>query len=271
MKSIFELENRLDIEQEFVRLYNVLQRQKDTVLYDDNVYGVREFAKFFEGIDNTVFLEWKYRDTFLNVYEYLDFIGVNDNLTSYNKELYEEIFLYYLEFILNMKLLVDNSNSIELMPIATAAIENIPIILEKMNYKAEKVEDKIIISKRDADIDSVLECVPENISNVLLEYNDFRNKDDIKEKQKLLKAIDLYIENNIKVRLFDVELDNSIGTIVNKMGVNHPIKDEPYKSFTEEQLIEWYDKCFLMMLHAIRTAEINKIKTERKELVSAKT
>ena len=51
------------------------------------------------------------------------------------------------------------------------------------------------------------------------------------------------------------------------MGVNHPITEEPYKSFTEEQLIEWYDKCFLMMIHAIRTVEVNKIKNERKQLL----
>ena len=52
------------------------------------------------------------------------------------------------------------------------------------------------------------------------------------------------------------------------MGVNHPIKDEPYKSFAEEQLLEWYDKCFLMMLHVIRAKEVKKIKNERKALVS---
>lgn len=93
----------------------------------------------------------------------------------------------------------------------------------------------------------------------------------LKKSKKILKAIDLYIEENIKVKSFDSDLYDSIGTIVNKMGVNHPIKEEPYKSFTEGQLLEWYDKCFLMMLHAIRAKEVKTIKNERKELVSAKT
>ena len=39
-------------------------------------------------------------------------------------------------------------------------------------------------------------------------------------------------------------------------------------SFTEEQLLTWYDKCFLMMLHAIRTVEIRKIKKERKDILN---
>ena len=168
-----------------------------------------------------------------------------------------------------MVLLIDDTNKrkIELLPATIAAIENIPRILEKMNYKIKELDDKIIITKRNADVDSILENVPEDMASTLLEYNDFRIQDDIKTKQKILKNIDLYIEKNINIKSFDKELDNAIGTIVNKMGVNHPIKEESYKSFTDEQLIEWYDKCFLMMLHAIRTIEVNKIKNERKELV----
>ena len=137
-----------------------------------------------------------------------------------------------------------------------------------MNYESKQIKDKIIITKRNADVDSILEFVPKNIRDVLLEYNDFRIKNDLEAKQKLLKEIDLYIEGNIKVSSFDTSLDDSIGTIVNKMGVNHPLKEEPFKSFSKEQLLEWYDKCFVMMIHAIRTVEINKIKAERKALVS---
>lgn len=167
-----------------------------------------------------------------------------------------------------MVLLINNTNKVELQPKTLAAIENIPKILEKMNYEMEKIEDRIIITKRSADIDSILEIVPKDIATILLEYNDFRIQGDIKAKQKILKDIDLYIEKNIDIKSFGKDLDNSIGTIVNKMGINHPIKEEPYKTFTEQQLIQWYDKCFLMMIHAIRTTEINKIKNERKELLN---
>ena len=51
------------------------------------------------------------------------------------------------------------------------------------------------------------------------------------------------------------------------MGVNHPIKEEPYNTFSKEELLRWYDKCFLMMIHAIRTVEVNKIKNQRAKLV----
>ena len=58
------------------------------------------------------------------------------------------------------------------------------------------------------------------------------------------------------------------GVIVNKMGINHPIKEEPYKNFTDKELIKWYDNCFVMMIHAIRTVQVNKIKNERKQLLN---
>ena len=145
-------------------------------------------------------------------------------------------------------------------------MENIPKILEKMNYKLKELEDKVIIVKRDSDVDSILTVVSEDIADILLEYNDFRIKNNIEEKKKILKKIDLYIEKNIKIKSFDKGLDDCIGTIVNKMGINHPIEEE-FKTLTVTELIEWYDKCFLMMIHAIRTVEINKIKNERKKLI----
>lgn len=269
MKSIFEIENRLDIPKEFSKLVDMFQENSNAAIYEEK-YHSRIYGTFLSAINKTVFLEWKYRDTFLDVYEYLQHIGINIDAIDYLKyHINKEQFLYYLEFILNMVLLIDDTNKrkIELLPATIAAIENIPRILEKMNYKIKELDDKIIITKRNADVDSILENVPEDMASTLLEYNDFRIQDDIKTKQKILKNIDLYIEKNINIKSFDKELDNAIGTIVNKMGVNHPIKEESYKSFTDEQLIEWYDKCFLMMLHAIRTIEVNKIKNERKELV----
>ncbi len=269
MKSIFEIENRLNIPKEFSKFIEVFHEDTNAVLVREDYY-TSTYTTFINAIENIVFLKWKYRDTFLDVDEYLEHIGIKGNSIDYLK-LYidEETFLRYIEFIFNMIVLLDNEKSVTIQPLTEAAIENIPIILEKMNYKIEKIdEEKYIITKRNADVDSVLTEVPENIASILLEYNDFRIKDNIEEKKKILKKLDLYIEKKINVKSFDRGLDDSIGMVVNKMGVNHPIKEEPFKSFKETELIEWYDKCFLMMLHAIRTVDINKIKNERKELIN---
>ena len=269
MKSIFDLENRLDINNEFERFVRELYEDRNAALYAEDEYHQKEYSTLIEVIDKKIFLKWKYRDTFIDVDEYLEHIGVDYEKTLiYGVEPIDKTtFLYFLEFLANMWVLIKKEDSIELSQRAIATMENIPKILEKMNYKLKELEDKVIIAKRDSDVDSILTVVSEDIADILLEYNDFRIKNNIEEKKKLLKKIDLYIEKNIKIKSFDKGLDDSIGTIVNKMGINHPIEEE-FKTLTVAELTEWYDKCFLMMIHAIRTVEINKIKDERKKLIS---
>ena len=269
MKSIFDVENRLDIRREYERLARVFYEDSESALYAEDDYHQKEYSTLIEAIDKMIFLKWKYRDTFIDVDEYLEHIGVDYEKTLiYGVEPIDKTtFLYFLEFLANMWVLIKKEDSIELSQRAIATMENIPKILEKMNYKLKELEDKVIIAKRDSDVDSILTVVSEDIADILLEYNDFRIKNNIEEKKKLLKKIDLYIEKNIKIKSFDKGLDDSIGTIVNKMGINHPIEEE-FKTLTVAELTEWYDKCFLMMIHAIRTVEINKIKDERKKLIS---
>ena len=50
------------------------------------------------------------------------------------------------------------------------------------------------------------------------------------------------------------------------MGVNHPVH-EKYKDMSETELCSWYDKCFKMMIHLIRTEDIISMKNERKQLL----
>ena len=156
-------------------------------------------------------------------------------------------------------LIIEISQKIE------ALFQNMNLILEKMNYKLNKQEDKIIITKRCIDVDATLKIVNKELSERILEYYDLRIEKDIHEKRKILKDLDLYIEKNIDVKSFDRETDGTIGVIVNKMGINHPIREEKYKNLSEEELLKWYDKCFLLMLYVIRRKEVKNINEERKK------
>ena len=263
MKSIFDIENRLDVKKEFRKFVKIFHMTSSI----KNGY-IGEWVTLFKFFDIKVFKNWKYRDTMLNTTEFLEHIGVSKPIIEGHLPIDKDTFLRYIEFVLNMllesKYQIQNCDRDEILD---ATIKNIDTILEKMNYKYEKIEDRVILTKRDSDVDSVLEYISKDIAECLLEYNDFRIQNDIEAKRKILKDIDLYIEKNMKGKQIDEEVKNSIGMIVNKMGVNHPITEEPYKSFTEKQLLEWYDKCFLLMIHAIRTVEVNKIKNERKQLL----
>lgn len=262
IKSIFDIENRLDIQKEFRKLVQHLHEGKV-----DNYNSSNSFMGI---IDRHIFREWKYRDTIIDVEEYLTHIGITREVLCLGN-IKEENFLYYLQFILNMRYTMIKQNKNYIIPEnGNIVLLNIPLILEKMNYTYQNFEDKVIIVKRNADVDSIVDKVPLSLAKRLLEYNDFRNENDIKEKREVLKAIDLHIENSKKeISGLDNKLYNAIGTVVNEMGVNHAI-NKKFQNLTEPELIKWYDKCFLMMIHSIRALEINKIKREREQLISNK-
>ena len=79
-----------------------------------------------------------------------------------------------------------NFNNIAFKSLAVKNIigHNIPIILERMNYEYIEKGNILYIRKRDADIDSIIETVPENIAELLLEYNDIRNNNLESKKTK---------------------------------------------------------------------------------------
>lgn len=274
MKSIFDLENRLDITNEYEKLIYAFYEDDNAVVYEEDAYTPRTYASLMEVIDKRVFLKWKYRDTFLNVEEYLEHIGIDYEqvLTYGNHHIERQNFLYFLEFIANMTWLFNLEPKIELSNKAKAYIENIPRILEKMNYTLKELDDKVIITKRNSDVDTILTKVPDNIAHLLLEYNDFRISDDIKAKKAILKAIDLYLDKDNKkikkqIRGIDNALVDTFETILNNMGINHQNENEVFTSISDEEKNEWYDKCFLLMIHGIRAIDVNEIKKERAELV----
>lgn len=266
-KSIFEIENRLDIEKEFEKLIKALF-EEDTIYYN-----YRDMS-FFEFLNEYVFNLWEYRDTFTDLDDYLEHIGITSRIINKCDVLTKEIFLNFLELLINLLLVIEEKIGIKnvyFRNIKTKNIisHNVPIILEKMNYELYSEENTIRIRKRDADVDSILDLVPEEISYLLLSYNDIRNN-NIESKKTLLKKIDLYIDTNkSKYKKIGKELLDSIETIVNKMGINHQSKEPSFNNLSDYELSEWYDKCFKMMIHLIRTEDIIKIKKERNELISS--
>lgn len=259
-KSIFEIENRLDINKEYERLVLSLQ-ESHALIYKS------EFMSLYEFLNDYVFPKWQYRDTFVDLDDYLEHIGIN----IHSPIIIEEMFLNFLEFLLNIWKTAVNvinfNNVVVCSEIAFNIIEhNVPILLEKMNYTIKEESGKLLIIKRDSDVDSILDIVPVDISFLLLSYNDIRN-DNIEAKNRILKSLDLYIEKDKrKYKSYDSSLYDSIQTIVNEMGVNHPVH-EKYKDMSETELCSWYDKCFKMMIHLIRTEDIICMKNERKQLL----
>lgn len=258
--SIFDIEIRMDINKEFKKIYSYLHYgDKTTVTQSGHMYT------FLKAVDEYAFKHWPYRGTALNCIEYLDSIGLPNYYFDGRRNINEVEFLYYLEFIYNIYMYSHEMIQIKDENVL-AIFNNIYIIVEKMNYKFIQKNDKYILVKRDADLDSIIELVDNDIALLLLEYNDFRIIDNLIRKKEILKSIDLYIEKNqSQFSKLDKDTYSSIGYIMNKFGINHKI-DDKYENLSENDLLGWYDKCYKLCIHLIRKKEINEINEERKKL-----
>lgn len=261
-KSIFDLEVRINIDYEFDNL-------KKLLLENNTIWHQRTYYNLYEILNDELFPIWKYKGVMVDFDDFCNRLNIDWLYHSCS----EENFLYLVELLLNLwkiaeiKIISENEQYCSKRILGYMRC-SLPLIVEKLNYQIINEKDKCRIVKRDSDVDSILEIVPKSCASLLLDYNDIRNN-TLKNKMAILKELDLFIEKNKKTyQSLDKDTYNSIQVIVNKMGVNHPIKEEPYISFDEDKLIEWYDKCFKLMIHLIRKKEINEINDERKSFFS---
>lgn len=261
-KTIFDLENKLDIDAEFCRMRDILFDDSFSVSFYNHRY-----SSFIDAVNTDFFSSWPYRDTFIDIYDYLDFIGINRNILGGYSEINKQSFLYFLEFLANLSSFVSdkvktNRVKYDIDKRVTACISNIRIILAKMHCRLEKLGDKVFIIKSNIDVDSVIKSIPENVANLLLSYCDFRIEDDIEAKKTILKKIDIYIDKNKK--LFDKydgvpTIRNDMDFIMNKFGINHAIH-EKFSSLQKSELLDLYDSCFILVLDIFRRREVSVIR-----------
>ncbi len=260
-KSIFDIEIRIDINKEFDNIKKVLFEQH-------SIYYNGLFRSLYDYLNDDVFPVWEYKGLYMDLDDFFEKMNID---FSSNK-CTEKQFLYLLEVLINIWPIAINMLNMDYKESFSKRVFgymniNIPLIIEKMNYEIMEEGKKYVIIKRDSNVDSVLDLLPSNCSMLLLEYNDIRNN-NIESKMSILKKIDKFIEEEKKnYKSIDCDTYNSIQVIVNKMGINHPIKEDPFNNFEEEELINWYDRCFRLMIHLIRAKEINNINKDRKKLI----
>lgn len=273
IKSIFDLEKRITLSDEYKKILAFLDKKQFQ-------YCSCYSCTFWDLVDRTI-IYWPYRSTALNHQDFFHLVEISPRFSN----LSDEKRLYVLQFIIDYIRwfylyydgdFIPNEHTQKLVHIFTdnaenfiLIIENVDIILEKMNYKREVLNEHFTFVKRDADIDSVLNQVEDNIDvrMLLLSYNDFRNNKDCKTKMHILKALGDYIEPMRKeLKEFDSSLTEDVFYLLNTGKVRHPEKENQIDYHTVEKQIEWYDKLFKMILHLLRYKDIKEIKNELKSL-----
>lgn len=258
--SIFNLNYKGTYKEEYLKIIKVLS-SKCITLQKKNI-------SYFEFVNGYLFQNWKYRSTFIDLYSYLDFIGVNIN----SKKITEESFINFLEFLLNMQLLLEsmkyyNDNIIFSVTCKSILFHNIPILLDRYGYQAYDIDDRVFIYKKDIQYEDLYEIVPDDIYDLILSYCNINNN-GIKIKRLILNKIyDYMLEDADKYKNYNSTVFSAIKNVVTKMGVIGNI-DKKYANITNYKLRKYYDNCFQMMNYLIKTEAIYKYRDEIKKMNS---
>ena len=255
--SIFHLENNKTYKEEYHKMIKVLGSKCIT-------FEKKEYT-YFDFVNNYLFNNWKFRGTYLDCYEYLESIGINIK----SRKITKESFINFLEFILNIQLLIQNiryySDKIEVSMKCNSILKhNIPLMLESYGYQAYGLDDRIIILEKDISYDDLTNILPNDIYELLLSYKSNTNN-GIKMKRLILYKIYQYIIRDIeKYKSYNSSVFTSIKLVINKMGIIGEI-DKKYKDLSNYKLRKYYDNCFEMIVYLLNTENIFKYKEEIKK------
>lgn len=254
--SIFNLDNNDTYKDEYIKIIKILSSKCITI--NKKTYS------YFDYINTYLFNNWKYRNTYIDCYEYLKFIGVNIN----SKKISLDSFINLIEFILNIQILIEsnkyfNDNTTYSVPAKSIIFHNIPLILDKLDYQAYDLDDKVVIFKKNIDYEDLFSIVPDDINELILSYSNINNN-GIKIKRIILNKLYNYILSDIdKYKSFNSSVYQSIKLVITKMGVVGEI-DKKYQNLSNYKLRKYYDYCFNMITYLLRTEAINKYREELK-------
>lgn len=278
-KSVFDLERRIDLEEEYDELLDVLNSTW-VKAHGSKSYTIMELL-------NEAISDWQYREGASGIVSYLNKRGINVDAENETPFSTEERVIFTMELFFNLlrwapehdKRLENPLNlRLDAIPLESSLnpyIENIQYILERCNMSVRERIVKAgfpqyIITKRDANVDAVIEEVPE-LSESLLSYLDIRNQNDEMVKKTILLQIADYLEPRRKIYRGTAYagLTEDLFTVFNKCNVRHNDKDQI--KLRKDKRIALYDKTFKVAIHVLQLETVNKFKENIRELKEKET
>lgn len=266
-KNIFDLlERDYNIAEEADRIDTLFSHEELTFDYKGSRFS-KTVEKFF---DKYLFLEWEHSNTFLNVSEYREHLGINNELVISRSLNFDEC-LRYFEYVFNVVFQVLCSCITDKI-ILNRIKRNIELVLAHFNYKihSDDKNRKFIIIENNPAATSVAEIVEDdNISRDIIRYNHFILKGNLYEKKKILTQLYKEYEKIEKVlkKNNHKSLADDLGFIFNALGIRHDKSDNKVTNqlvadMQETKLEEWCDRVYDTFLLAELT--VNNINEKNK-------
>ena len=135
--------------------------------------------------------------------------------------------------------------------------DNIKILLDHLNYEMLVIaeEEKVLLIPKNPAATSVAEISSKETAVAILMYNHASLKGNLSQKRNLLLKIYLEYEKLLKkgIKGFTEYFDKTRG-LVNKLNIKHNNKKEiefEWVNLSDEQLEEWYDELYQLLLFCV--------------------
>lgn len=173
------------------------------------------------------------------------------------KNLTDEKALLYLEYVSNVIWLCNEKYGVDDVEDEYIYLqENVIGLIDDLGYEGRAFEDeeKVILVEKNAAMTAVAEIVDPKTAYAVIEYNHHLLKGDVAEKQRILKLLaDKFEPIRGDLKRINKELESNTGYLLNKMNIRHNNVEgknaiEYVKNLSDEELEEWYDETYQMLL-----------------------
>ena len=259
-KNIFELERRTDLVSDF--------RFTVTDLEKTNVITKSLGNMSLKQLINDCIKTWPYRQGASSIPSYasakgFDIYDIDDETDIlYNYELFLNLLHWAPTYDRNRADMFSFDGSSTIVEECARCIENIEYKLEMVNMRVREITTgetpQYVISKRDANVDVVIEAVPE-LAEALLSYLDVRNRNDENAKKAVLKAIADYLEQKRKDKCYQGteynRLCENLFAVFNNATIRH--KNSQQWKLKKPERMKLYDQTFKAAIHLMQKEDID--------------
>ena len=261
-KSIFDLvADKLDMEGDTYRLVTMADTEKTLCINRNTYYTVFKF------VDEFCFRDWECRSRYMNVDDFLEALDFGELVKDAKWDI--EAHLTLIELIYNFWNLAHNmfddkdfKGNLQWCGNFYHIKDVMDEILEEYNQVVYSNEDKdyFIVVENKAEVTAAAEIMPTDaLSFDVIKYNHRSLKGEVDAKRAILVSLGAELEPKRKgLQGINKQLSEDIFFMLNNMNVRHNNcvasdlgKYKEYVSkMTPEQLEEWYDELYQMMLLA---------------------
>ena len=276
-KNLFEIlveKGNVNFVVEYVTINKLLRQMKN----------VNNWDSIFDAIDCYIIHNWKYGNRCIELEDLRKKLGITDFEIRSNDYPAEKCLLFF-ELIYNLvQILISKyedkaDTSIRIINDYDVykIISNIEEILDELNYKIEKIEDRYMIVEKDNVVIAVAEKNID-ISGDIIEYRRFNLKGDVRTKKDIILKLAERIEplrkkfkgTNYNPIMEDVQM------LLNNLNLRHnnlegKNKREIIIKMSNEELEMWYDRLYDMILNIFQindyltySSEIDELKNNLK-------